>query len=426
MPYSRSRTHGKNRARRARRFRFLLTLNVVLLLLVAVVLVWLFSENNRDGYAAKPPSSPADSASSSPVQATAPASPAGEEPPASQPSESATPEEGAATGEPGEAGDPGDPGDRGNITLAFVGDVLPASGVARLMEKNGYDYPFRESIGLLQAADITAGNLESAITDRGTQMQNKEYTYRGPKDALPAIRDAGFDVLSLANNHTLDYGWVGLQDTMDALDDYKLRHMGAGNDDKEAFAPAYIETKGMTVAFIGLSNVVPVVEWKADRNRPGLAETYNPTRAVAAIQEAKKNADLVVVLVHWGQEYKDRPIPDQTNKAHQFIDAGADLVIGSHPHVLQGFESYNGKWIAYSLGNFVFTATKSPLSAETGVLTAACGKDGNCSLQFHPMLAKNAQPAPMEEKAGQALLAKLETVSTAVTIKENGALVANR
>src|SRR5690606_17358414 len=156
--------------------------------------------------------------------------------------------------------------------------------------------------------------------------------------------------------------------------------------------------------------------WKATKDSPGMAEAYDITRAIAAIEEADRQADVVVVMVHWGTEYTDRPEPNQVKKGRQFIDAGADLVIGSHPHVLQGFEAYNGRWIAYSLGNFVFSGTKSPLSAETGILTATCRKDGECSLQFQPMLAKSAQPAPMEEAAAQALLAKLEAVSTAAVI----------
>jgi poly-gamma-glutamate capsule biosynthesis protein CapA/YwtB (metallophosphatase superfamily) len=181
--------------------------------------------------------------------------------------------------------------------------------------------------------------------------------FRGPVQALPALKDAGFDVFTLANNHTLDYGWMGLQDTMDALDDHGLKHVGSGVDATEAYTPVYIESKGITVAYIAISRVLPEVSWKAAARHPGVADGYNPAGAEKAIGAAKKNADLVVVLVHWGIERAARPDKFQTSLGHRLVDAGADLVIGSHPHVLQGFEFYKNKWIAYSLGNFVFNST---------------------------------------------------------------------
>ena len=106
--------------------------------------------------------------------------------------------------------------------------------------------------------------------------------FRGSSEAVPALKEAGFDFLALANNHTLDYGWEGLSDTMDVLDDADLKHAGSGNDDREAFAPAYIESNGITVGFVSVTRVVPEVSWKADRTHPGVAEAYSPARAVAA------------------------------------------------------------------------------------------------------------------------------------------------
>jgi poly-gamma-glutamate synthesis protein (capsule biosynthesis protein) len=168
---------------------------------------------------------------------------------------------------------------------------------------------------------------------------------------------------------------------------------------------------------------VPVVAWKADRNHPGVAEAYSPDRAVASIKEAKKNADIVVVMVHWGKERESMPVPHQKDLAYRFVDAGADLVIGSHPHVLQGFESYKNKWIAYSLGNFVFSSTTVQAS-ETGVLNAECSKDGSCSLKFNPMFATSSQPAPMEDAEGKALLKRLSSLSFGAIVKEDGTIVA--
>ncbi|MDB4867428.1 MAG: CapA family protein [Cohnella sp.] len=421
MSYSRTRTHQQQRSRSKSRIRRLVALNLVLFTAVVAAVVWFVSSSNSNGsgheVAPSQPSQPAETAATAVGLPTLPA--------VSTASSAAS--AGSTSGKDKSAADGVKPsGDLNQVTFAFVGDILPAANVAQLMKQNGYDYPYRQARGLLEAADIAAGNLEAPITNRGTPAQNKLYVFRGPAAALPALKNAGLDVLTLANNHTLDYGWVGLQDTMDALDDLKLKHVGSGNDETEAFTPVYIEAKGITVAFIGISRVLPETSWKAGARHPGLADGYNPAQAEKAIRAAKKKADLVVILVHWGIERADRPNKFQIQLGHRLVDAGADLVVGSHPHVLQGFESYKDKWIAYSLGNFVFSSTAARKTAETGVLTAACDKHGSCSLDLHPMLAKNSQPAPMTEEAGRALLDRLTLVSTAAVLKENGHLVAKR
>jgi len=413
LNYSRTRTHQDKKAKRRGKTKMLLAVNGFLLVCIAVVavLVWKSGEDRTNkaspSASAQVPAGPSGESEASTASPAGAGEPGDAEESASQSSESSS--------EPVEIGD--------KVSLAFVGDILPAARVLELMKINGYDYPFRESRALLEAADIAAGNLEAPITIRGTPAEDKQYVFRGTSDALQAVKDAGFDFLSLANNHTLDYGWEGLSDTMDALDDLNLKHAGSGNDDKEAFEPSYIEAKGMTVAFVSVTRVVPVVDWKADKNRPGVAEAYSPERAVAAIQDAKKNADIVVVMVHWGKEKEDKPVPHQTDLAHRFVDAGADLVIGSHPHVLQGFESYKGKWIAYSLGNFVFSTT-TVRSSETGILNAECSRDGNCSLSFDPMFANKSQPAPMTDAEGKALLARLSSLSFGASVEEDGSIVA--
>jgi poly-gamma-glutamate capsule biosynthesis protein CapA/YwtB (metallophosphatase superfamily) len=416
MSYSRSDTYRQQKARSGQRIRRLLVLNLVLLGLVVTAVVWLVSgwNPNESGYEAEAASPHPSTATDTPASTAALPSPS-----AASPAASASPAESAAAGA-------GANSESNQVKLAFVGDILPAAGVAQLMKKNGYDYPYRQARSLLEAADITAGNLEAPITSRGTGAKNKQYVFRGPVQALPALKDAGFDVFTLANNHTLDYGWMGLQDTMDALDDHGLKHVGSGVDATEAYTPVYIESKGITVAYIAISRVLPEVSWKAAARHPGVADGYNPAGAEKAIGAAKKNADLVVVLVHWGIERAARPDKFQTSLGRRLVDAGADLVIGSHPHVLQGFEFYKNKWIAYSLGNFVFNSTTDPRTSETGILTAACSRNGSCSLDFQPMKAKDSQPAPLTGQDAKALLARLSSVSAAAVFKENGNLVEKR
>jgi poly-gamma-glutamate capsule biosynthesis protein CapA/YwtB (metallophosphatase superfamily) len=411
MAYSRSQTQQKQKTKRRSRTRFLLLINGFLLTVIVVIAAFVWNKPDKPE-TQNVISSPESSSTSSTEPSEKPSEEPSEEP-SDDSGGSATPDEAASTEAAGDT-----------ISLALVGDILPAARVLELMKINGYDYPFREAKAVLEAADITAGNLETPITTRGTPAEDKLFVFRGTPEAIPALKEAGFDYLSLANNHTLDYGWEGLSDTMDYLDDADLQHAGSGNDDREAFTPAYIESNGMTVAFVSVTRVVPEVSWKADRTHAGVAEAYTPNRAEAAIKDAKQNADIVVVMVHWGEERKETPVATQTDLGHRFVDAGADLVIGSHPHVLQGFEAYKGKWIAYSLGNFVFSTTKSSKTSETGVLNAECKKDGACSLKFQPMFATNSQPAPMEASAATILLARLSALSIGASVEEDGTIVA--
>ncbi|WP_225442739.1 CapA family protein [Paenibacillus lycopersici] len=306
------------------------------------------------------------------------------------------------------------------VNLSFTGDILLAASVEKLLLKNGYDYPYAKVQQYLQLSDVTAANLETPVTLRGTPAENKQYVYKSSPDALPALVDSGVDVVSLANNHTLDQGEEGLLDTIDYLNKAKLPYIGAGINDTEAFKPVIKEADGIKIAYIGLTRVVPVTSWKADKNHPGLAESYDPTRAVAAIKKAKAEADVVVVMVHWGTELQDMPNADQTRLGHAYIDAGADLVVGSHPHILEGFESYKGKWIAYSLGNFIFSGMPDKRTADTGVLDAQCDAAGKCALTFHPMRAVQSQPAPLEGEEAEALLKRLSGISIRAAVDAQG------
>lgn len=442
---SRSDYYKQKRSQRQRRIKRLLMLNGMLAALVLVLGVLLldsyygiWSAPAQEGTHAEAAGSGGDgvSAAQDDGQSTEPAAPlAGEQGAGQQTDSSAADGDTAAMpGETGGADEPlqpqdeallGDGGTGEKVLLSFVGDILLAGSVQRELERNGYDYPYAKVLSYLADADLTAGNLESPFTLRGTPALDKTYVFNGKPEALPALREAGFDVVTLANNHTLDMGVEGLLDTMQHLDEAGLPHVGAGNNDTEAFEPVILETKGIKVAYLGLSRVVPVVEWKAEKYRAGVAETYDTTRAVKAIAAAKEQADLVVVLVHWGKEREEQPEDYQRSYAREYIDAGADLVIGSHPHVLQGFEHYKGKWIAYSLGNFIFNMTTNEANAETGVLDARCTREGQCDLRFHPMKAVASQPARLAGEEAQQLLSRVQALSFGISIDEEGNLSNN-
>lgn len=314
-------------------------------------------------------------------------------------------------------------GESRQINMAFVGDVIFASTVETILKKHGYDYPYRNLREELLSPDITVANLETPVTVRGEE-QEKQYVYRSHPDALSAFREAGFDVVNLANNHIMDYGVEGLLDTLEHLDQEGILRTGAGKNIEEAYKPAIVEKNGMKVAFLGFSHKVPEVSWKAGINSPGTTQLYDAKQedAMKAIGQAREQADLVVVIAHWGIEREDKPQDIHRNMAKAFIDAGADLIIGGHPHVLQGFEMYKGKWIAYSLGNFLFTTNTFPASWETVVLNAACSRSGECDISLVPVENKYANPVPMEEEAAKALFQRLTSISFGVRINEKGQL----
>ncbi|CAI6026176.1 hypothetical protein PAECIP112173_00453 [Paenibacillus sp. JJ-100] len=310
-----------------------------------------------------------------------------------------------------------------DVIIHFVGDIQFSGKVAELLEKNGYDYPFAKLGSMFQKDDLTIGNLETPVTHGGTSALDKTYVYKSSPKALQAMATAGFDAVNLANNHILDQGVEGLVDTLTYLKEYGISHAGAGMNDTEAYEPAYFERKGIKIALLGFSRVVPVASWKAEGNRAGVAEAYDSTRAIKAIQAARKKADLVIVVAHWGEERVSTPNADQTRLGHEFVDAGADLVIGGHPHVLQGLEYYKGKWIAYSTANFIFSKSTNEETWKTAVFQASCNRDAACSMKVIPYEAALGQAVPMLDDANRLLLEQMAKLSPGIRINTDGVAI---
>lgn len=375
-----------------------------------------WTSNSKSAEEQDSASSPVASVSPVPTKPTNTASTASAEPSAKPSPESTakavipTPPE-VASSEPTSSG--------GQVKLTFVGDVLMASKVEDILKQKGYDYPYTNVKDFLSKPDYTIANLETPITTRGI-VQNKDYVYRSSPMSLPALKASGIDLVNLANNHVMDYGTEGLLDTMDALDQEGVKRVGAGKDLEEAYRPVIVEKAGVKIAFFGFSRVVPEASWKAGPGHPGVAETYSYKLPVEAIQKAKESADLVVVVTHWGVERSDNPDKNQKDLAHRYIDAGADLIVGGHPHVLQGFEQYKGKWIAYSLGNFIFTTNDTPKTWETVILEAACSKDKQCDIHLVPILTKAALPTPMSTEDGAKLFQRLSKISIGAQVDAQG------
>jgi poly-gamma-glutamate synthesis protein (capsule biosynthesis protein) len=217
--------------------------------------------------------------------------------------------------------------------------------------RDDWTLPFQEIAATLRSADLRFCNLECPISDRGRDLHHL-YSFRADPRALAGLKAAGFDVVSLANNHSYDWGPAALVDSLERLRAAGIRPVGAGRNILAAHYPALMNVGGLRIAFLGYVEIEPK-EATAGVGRPGVA-WLEPVQVLADIRFARALADLVIVCPHWGVEYALRPTRGQVEFAHRMIDAGADLIVGSHPHVVQPLEAYHDRWIAYSLGNFVF------------------------------------------------------------------------
>jgi hypothetical protein len=262
------------------------------------------------------------------------------------------------------------------VQMVFVGDLMleriPGKGIER-----GED-PFVAFAPVFEQADITVGNLECVIATVGEKVP-KAYNFRCHPRTVPLLARY-FTAVSLANNHSGDYGKEAFTEQLDLLQKDALPYFGGGRDATEAYAPRYVERNGIKIALLGY-NEIELRSYAAGPTTPGLAWS-DDAEVVAGITAARSQADLVVVYPHWGLEYHSEPSERQRTLARKMIDAGADLVVGGHPHVTQTVEYYKDRLIVYSLGNFVFDdfvdvpPSLNELSRTSWVLRVTMGKSG--------------------------------------------------
>jgi len=242
------------------------------------------------------------------------------------------------------------------VRIMAVGDIMLGRTIGDLIIEEGYQAPFINTAETLSSADLTIGNLECPISDRDQPVQ-KKYVFRAPIEASKSLSYAGFDVLSLANNHSLDHGYDALMDTLTHLNSENIQTIGAGLDENDAYKPLYISVNGLKLAFLAFFDVPTTdydyLAWEAGPDQPGIAWAHED-KVRHSVQLAKKEADIVIVMLHNGYEFWQKVSDKQQEIAKLAIDSGATLVIGSHPHVLQRIDTYNDGLIAYSMGNFVF------------------------------------------------------------------------
>jgi poly-gamma-glutamate synthesis protein (capsule biosynthesis protein) len=295
----------------------------------------------------------------------------------------------------------------GPVTLIAVGDVMLARTLATRLSPS----PFTAVASILQSADVAVANLECAVGVGGTPAK-KAFTFLAPPAAAATLADAGLDVVTLANNHSLDFGPDVLAQTFAALDSAHVAHAGAGATEDDAHRPAIVEVRGKRLAFLGYVDVMTegtgfdVRSWEAHGASPGVAwlDTARIGRDVAA---AKANADIVVVMLHTGFEGHWVANVWQRAAAHAAIDAGALVVLGAHPHLLQGVERYKGGFVAYSLGDFVFDG-KDKYSA---MLHLTFDGDAVKDVSWTPVLIHDGIPTLVDAKASAAIERLIESLS---------------
>jgi len=294
------------------------------------------------------------------------------------------------------------------ITICFTGDNLLGARMPRLIDQHGEDWPYDAVIEVLAGADLAFGNLECPITDHTVRTPGKSwesiqahrnFIFKAPPEISSRILTAtGFDVLTLANNHIMDYCATGLTDTIAELETSGITWIGAGHNQAEAFTSKVVARNGVRIGFIARSKIVPGAS-KASEQSPGLAwhgAEYSDELA-AAIRDLNSRADIVIVTFHWGYEGHRRHSAYQQKMARRCIDDGADLVIGHHTHCLQGIELYNGGAIAYSLGNFLFTGASSLV--ESAVLRVTASRSGVEKVELLPCWVRGGKPEPAPDDA---------------------------
>lgn len=309
-----------------------------------------------------------------------------------------------------------------DINLSFVGDISLADDweIMPYYDSRGkgvYGILGEEVVNIMKSSDIMVANNEFTVSDRGARMPNKYYTFRAFPERLSIYAEMGVDIVSIANNHIYDYGETAFLDTLSHLKEYDIPYVGAGVNRKEATKPYYFIANGYKIAFIAATRAEKyILTPEATDASSGVFRAYDPTLLIETISEVKKSSDYVIVLMHWGREDSHELEQVQIDTGKMYIDAGADLIVGSHAHVLQGMEFYNGKLIAYNLGDFIFNRE----TKDTGILSVTINNDGNMSYEFIPCFQSNFKTILLEGNDKLRVINDMRSYSINTTFDNDG------
>ena len=297
------------------------------------------------------------------------------------------------------------------LKVVAGGDVMIGHWTLDYLRTEGPDYPFRMIAPLLKSGDIAFANLEAPLADSGN-VAEKRFTFKVPTKYVSGLQTAGFNLLSLANNHMLDFGALGLEQTLVTLDEAGILHTGAGRNRDEAWQPAVFYTPAGTVAALAFSMTFPKEFWATDSSA-GTAYPYEE-KLIRTLDDLARQVDFLIVSFHWGTEKKDTPNDYQIYFAHLAIDHGADLVLGHHPHILQGLEIYKNRLIAYSLGNLAFSSF-SYSAVNSMLLKVVLHRNGLLFAHIYPLNVDNSevlfQPRLAGAQRSRSIIAHLDSLS---------------
>ncbi len=310
------------------------------------------------------------------------------------------------------------------VTLCFTGDVLfddEYAIMANLKNRGGAitDGISTDLLEQMQGADILVVNNEFPYTKRGVPTEGKTYTFRAEPDTVSYLKDMGADVAIIANNHVYDFGEQGLLDTLDTLDGAGVCRIGAGRNLEEASAPVYFIVNDMKIAVIAATQIERLdnPDTKgATENSAGVFRCWNPEKLCEVVAQAKENSDFVIVCIHWGTENESEPDWAQLDQAPKLAKAGADLIIGDHPHCLQGITYCENTPVIYSLGNFWFNSK----TVDTGMIRVSLSRDGIKSMQFIPAIQSDCRVNMVYGEERERILSDLRNLSPGVQIDMDG------
>lgn len=316
-------------------------------------------------------------------------------------------------------------GAKDSVEIGYAGDVSLANNwdIMPHYNKNGnkvLDILSNDLVDYMTNKDWMIVNSEFAFSDRGSAMTGKLYTFRGHPDNVSIYKEMGVDMVTLANNHVYDYGKDAFLDTLTTLKNASIPYIGAGSNIEEATNAYYLIINGYKIAFLNATRAEKyIMTPEAKENSEGVFRCYDPSLLAVRIKEEKQSSDYVVALVHWGTENSHALENVQKETGRLYIDSGADMVIGSHAHVLQGVEFYNGKLIAYNLGNFIF----NDYTIDTGILSWRLNKDGSSTFYFLPALQKQCYTSVLKDDNAKTLYDKMTSWSINATFLEDGQIV---
>lgn len=322
-----------------------------------------------------------------------------------------------------------DAADPTQVSVTFAGDILfdPGYAVMSKLQQNGGQISAGIAPDLIEemrSADIMVLNNEFPYSDRGTPTPEKQFTFRARPQTVSYLGDLGVDLVSLANNHAYDYGETAFLDTMDTLAQAGITYMGAGRNLQEARRPVYYIINNMKIAFVAATQIErldnPDTKGATDTSA-GVFRCWNGDNLLETVREARQNSDFVIVFLHWGTENQDTIDWAQEKQAPEVVEAGADLIIGAHPHCLQQISMVNGVPVVYSLGNFWFNSK----TVDTGMVKVVLNENGLQSLQFIPCLQSGCRTSLVQGEEKSRILNYMRGLSGGVQIDDDGYVIKN-